>query len=227
MFKYEYFLDFNNYSEQVCYNVQLIARKKDFEDNDYRLQLFKNKNEKFIKNNIIFNKFDLYKYYDIYSCMAKALNARIYFDINPKSVRKIVRDYNIQFAEINFDLPHQYNRIDKLHKSISFKPENIVKNGKHRFIDIDDELKDDFLIKLREILGFEHLFVISKSKNGYHLVTKGFSKENQNAKNYQAYIDLMVEYGYDTCGTMILLNESFFKPLVPYKGINNILIDSE
>lgn len=36
MFKYQYFLDFNNYSEQVCYNVQLIARKKDFEDNDYR-----------------------------------------------------------------------------------------------------------------------------------------------------------------------------------------------
>lgn len=62
MFKYEYFLDFNNYNEQVCYNVQLIARKKDFEDNDYRLQLFKSKNEKFIKNNIIFNKFDLYKY---------------------------------------------------------------------------------------------------------------------------------------------------------------------
>lgn len=166
-------LRFDNKEE--FYFLQIIQRKKDFEEGQQRLG--RNNNNRLIKAYYIYSEEQLDSYKDEIIKLCTLFNARAGINLN----RRNQKDVALKVLEILAITlrKNEFDGISKIYNSACGKESS---TDKLWLMDIDEKLGEDRYFKLRDFLtdckpeGSKILAEIP-SKSGFHFITKRFDRE--------------------------------------------------
>lgn len=103
----------------------------------------------------------------MYQTIAKDRNARVYFSINPRDMRKAKKDLLIRLIETDDRNEEVCNIQAQLYSSLMRCP---IKEEKRFIVDVDNNNEDSFY-KVKELIEYE---IVVKTKNGWHVICKPF-----------------------------------------------------
>lgn len=170
----ESLLNFDNSDE--FYFLQVIQRKKDFEEGQKRIG--RNNNNRLIKAYYIYNLQQLREYKEEIVCLCHLFNARAGINLN----RRHTKDVTLKCLEmIAIALrKNEFDCISKIYNSACGKESSTDKTWIVD-IDVDEKNKHEGVVDYIEnyCQPFNGSKIITKipSRNGYHLITKRFDRE--------------------------------------------------